>query len=355
MDRPIVTVLMPVYNGSAYLRQAINSVLVQSYSNFEFLILDDCSSDDTVSIVRSYSDPRIRLIEAKERLMICKALNAGIEQAKGKYIARMDADDVCRPSRLEKQVTYLERCPQVGVCGTWVRRFGLGVSGSIDKRPCGSENVRAYALFDNPMVHSSVMMRRDILGKTGSCYLDEFKNAEDYELWSRLFACCGIDNIPEVLLDYRVHLENVTITAGKDMEVAACCVVKRLLYTLGLNPTEEDVLFHRYLGTARMYPERSRSTLVKAEEWLKKLIVSNCISMTYFEPSLLRAIAGVWYRACYHSLDEGMWTIRHFLKFYAGSCKGSRPLLVPILFCAMVKSLSCRYWRHVAVQDRAQG
>lgn len=106
MSSPVVSVLMPVHNGAAYLRPAVESILAQTFTDFEFIIVDDNSSDETAAIIRSFSDPRIRLLQASERLRICRALNLGLDYATGRFVARMDADDLSRPRRLERQVAY---------------------------------------------------------------------------------------------------------------------------------------------------------------------------------------------------------------------------------------------------------
>ena len=137
MTQPLVTILMPVHNGAEFLTEAIDSMLRQSLKDFEFLIVDDASTDSSASIVQGYSDPRIRLIQSPERLKLSGALNLGLDQAQGRYIARMDADDISLPKRLERQVKFLEENPDIGLCGSWIRYFGA-LTALLDRpvNPC---------------------------------------------------------------------------------------------------------------------------------------------------------------------------------------------------------------------------
>ncbi len=323
------------------MRQAIESVLAQSFTDFEFIIVDDCSTDDSVAIIESFRDPRLRLLRAPERLRICKALNLGLDHAKGRYVARMDADDVCRPTRLNRQVRHMDRHPGVALCGSWVRRFGYDDTGRVVKGPTAGDDVRAHALFDNPIVHSSVMIQRDVLETTAMRYEEAYRNAEDYELWIRLFAHGRAVNLPEVLLDYRVHPQSVTTAAGAGMDEAASRVVRRLLSELGMNPADDEVLFHRHLGTGRLRPERDRSALARAAEWLEGLIACNDRTPVYAPRALRRAVADVWYRACYPFLSEDPWLVRRYLPFWRSVCRCAHPAGATIFLGAAIKS-QCR-------------
>lgn len=335
----LVSVVMPVHNGAAYLRQAIDSILGQSLTNFECIIVDDASDDESPEIVRSYNDRRIRLLQGRKRLKICGALNLGLEQAKGRYIARMDADDISRPERFAEQVAYLDANPLVGVCGTWVKRFGDEMVSSVYRTPCGSENIKAWALFDNPFVHSSVMIRRAVLEEHQMRYKEEFRNAEDYELWHRMLKVCRAENLKKVLLDYRVHAASVTTVADKGMDAAACEVIRTALRRLGLESDSETVRFHRYLGTGRLYPDRSRSSMLKSESWLRSLLAANSEQNIYHDGALRRAVAEVWYRICYHSLREGVWIIRRHAAFHLSVCGSAGIGFIPLFFGAAAKSM----------------
>ncbi len=201
---------MPVYNGEKYLRLAIESILRQTESDFEFIIIDDGSTDGTENIITSFSDSRIRYVKTNHGGIVV-ALNTGISKSSGVYVARMDADDVSLPKRFEIQCHYLDQHQDVAVCGTWadeVNEHG-DVVGEMNFPPT-EINVKDLFLH-NPFIHSSVMIRRDTLISVGF-YKKSFRHAEDYELWSRLLASHKGVNISEKLLQYRKHENQITVT-----------------------------------------------------------------------------------------------------------------------------------------------
>jgi glycosyltransferase involved in cell wall biosynthesis len=199
-----LSVIMPVYNGEKYLREAIESTLNQTFSDFEFLILDDGSTDRSSSIISEYDDPRIRIFSHANR-GLAATLNRGIELAAGEYIARQDQDDISMPERFEKQISFLENNPRVGMVGTWARIFeGLGETSRAHKHPAENYLLKFDLMFNNPFVHSSVMIRKKALGQVGGYSTDKWRQPpEDYELWSRIARISDVANIPEFLHVYR--------------------------------------------------------------------------------------------------------------------------------------------------------
>ena len=199
-----VTVLLPVYNCAQYITEAIDNILAQSVDNFEFLIIDDGSTDETPRILRNYKDPRIRLIRHENR-GLAGTLNVGIGLARGKYIARQDQDDISLPDRLAKQVSYMESHPECGLLGTWAQIMeGDRLTERYHKHPASPSELRYQLLFNNPFVHSSVMLRKSVLETLGGYSTDPSRQPpEDYELWSRLSRHSSVANLPEVLLHYR--------------------------------------------------------------------------------------------------------------------------------------------------------
>ena len=199
---PKVSVIMPVYNGEKYLKEAIDSILCQTYSDFEFIIINDCSADGSENIVLSYNDDRIVYIKNEENSGVARSLNVGLEKACGEYIARMDADDIALPDRFEKQVNFLDTHSEYGVCGCNIEKFSEN-----EERPflfsTENDSIKIDLLFDSAVPHPGVMMRKS-LGK--DLYYDaHYEQAEDFELWTRLIKKTQICNLPEILLKYRVH------------------------------------------------------------------------------------------------------------------------------------------------------
>ena len=210
MSTPRVTVLMSVFNGARYLREAIDSILHQTFADFELLIIDDASSDDSVHIVRSFADPRIRLLRNKINLGLTNSLNRGLHEARGEYIARQDADDRSHPRRLERQVTYLIAHPQVVLVGTQARTIdhkGKDI-GRVAPKPTTPLGIAWLSVFSNPFFHTSVMFRREAIAQLGG-YDETFVYNQDFELWSRVIGTHGVANLAEVLVDYRAHSESI--------------------------------------------------------------------------------------------------------------------------------------------------
>ena len=209
---PIVTVLMPVYNGAKYLSEAIDSILNQTFQDFEFLIIDDNSNDNSVELIKQYYDSRIRLIQNTKNIGQSRTMNRGLELAQGVYVARMDQDDISLPERIEKQVIYFENHPKVGVLGCHVRIVDVELRNfNIRPRPMTNYENQWRLLYNTSVMHPSVMFRRILFLKYGG-YNNEYSPAEDYEYWSRLSQFTEIHQLPDVLMKLRIHEANTSIS-----------------------------------------------------------------------------------------------------------------------------------------------
>ena len=201
-----VSVILPVFNNEEYLTKAIKSILAQAYRDFEFLIINDASIDNSGEILKNFAakDKRIILINNKKQLGLTKSLNKAIRQAKGKYIARMDADDISLKNRLEKQTSFLEKNQNIAVLGSWVVLIDeKGKELKVKKTLCGYKNILSNIIKANPFIHPTLVFRKDIFDKVG-LYDVSFPYAQDYELMLRIAKKYKVDNYPEVLLKYRI-------------------------------------------------------------------------------------------------------------------------------------------------------
>jgi GT2 family glycosyltransferase len=209
MSRPTVSVVMSVYNGERYLPEAVESILNQTLQDFEFIVIDDGSTDRTPDILRSY--PELEVV-SQPNAGLTPSLNRGFRLAQGRYIARMDADDVALPTRFERQVAYLDAHPQVGLLGT--AYYQIDDQGKILRQvvmPCSDHELRLALARYNPFLHSSIMVRKELAEKLG--YYDEderYKCCEDYEFWIRLARRSQLANLDEALVKWRLHQANVT-------------------------------------------------------------------------------------------------------------------------------------------------
>ncbi len=252
---------MPVYNGFKYLKQAIDSVLEQTFSDFEFLIINDGSTDTTADIVRSYLDKRVRLIDNGRNIGLIASLNKGIELAKGEYIARMDCDDICLPERFEKEVEYLEMHPEVCMVAAHVafideqgNEIGHWREDMITKT---FEQIKSFLPKENCIAHPTVMMRKSVIQPIG--YNKSFKYSEDWGLWLMLLANGEkFTKLDTVLLKYRVHAEGTTVkvnTEGprKKMIRFKFNYLKYRIGKLSLKNTDYKVLTSLIISSARYF------------------------------------------------------------------------------------------------------
>lgn len=225
---------MPVHNGEKYLREAIESILNQTFSDFIFLIIDDDSTDHSIDIIRSYTDPRIKFLINKKNFGISRTLNLGIEYSSTKYIARMDQDDISLPNRIEEQVNFMEAHPNTGMCGTWIKTFGADREEYVKKLPVRHDDIKAMLLFQNPIAHPTIMIRRDILDKQRLRYDPVYDGLEDYDLWEKMSLVTNIQNIPKDLLRYRLHPAQLSRTSLSRQEKLNE-IQRRQYEKLGLN------------------------------------------------------------------------------------------------------------------------
>ncbi len=202
---PLVTVLMPMRNAGRYVREALVSVLSQTMHDFELIAIDDGSTDDTWERLGDYEDSRLVPIRQRHKGLV-PTLNYGLEVAEGSYIARMDADDVALPDRLRKQVDFMEANQEVALLGSSLTLIDEeGEEVGVRDVAVGRAEIRWEALLENPFMHSTVMLRREVVRSRGFRYDEEYHRAEDYELWTQMLALTEAANLPDRLVRYRLH------------------------------------------------------------------------------------------------------------------------------------------------------
>ena len=244
MINPKVTVLMSVYNGEKYLKEAIDSILNQTFKDFEFLIINDCSTDNTVAIILSYHDPRIRLINNKKNVGITCSLNKGIKLSKGAYIARMDGDDISYPQRLEKEISIIEKDKEIGMVTSWIDEFGSINKHSdyfiIVRTVNAPEEIFYTLLFHNCIVHSTVLFKKELVLSLGG-YDESYKQSQDYDLWIKISRISKIVKIREALLARRSH-ENTISRRSIEQKLNADKIFLKNMYKLIPNDISQEIL-----------------------------------------------------------------------------------------------------------------
>ena len=294
----LVSVIMSNYNTpEEYLRESIESILNQTYSHIEFIIVDDCSTDNSLNVIKSYKDARIVLIENTENLGLTKSLNKALKQAKGEFVARMDADDISLPTRFEKQVAFLKQNSDVIVCGTWRENFGdntYTVKLSIPDR----ETYRIYQMFSNfpGICHPSAMFNNTLLKKYKIEYNENYIYAQDYRMWISCSACAECANYPEVLLKYRVHSKAISSAKVDIQEDCAKRIMQEQLDKLGLVLPSNWKVIHNdfFLGRKEYLPEQ--------REWIKNIISANKKRKVYDHKLLQDLLWKKWAETTYFQL-----------------------------------------------------
>ena len=293
-DDPLISILLPVYNGGKYLKEAISSILSQTYENWELIIINDGSKDDSESVVMSFSDDRIHYY-TQENIGLAKTLNKGIALARGVLIARQDQDDICLPARLERQVMFLEKNPHISLLGTRADIIEENIFTSrMHLHPLGNLEIKLGLLFDNFFVHSSVMMRKNLLLEVGGYSEDVSRQPpEDYELWSR-FMRQGkqVANLPESLLVYREAASSMSRN-GKNpfAQKLALLSAENLAWAADLKPNDLDIL---HLANLMVGNYESLSGLSLKKSWkvlnlaMAGLCKKNHANIQSVEPSILR-------------------------------------------------------------------
>lgn len=212
MQTPKISIIMAVYNGGEFLSDSILSILNQTYKDFEFIIINDGSTDNSLKIVEDLqkNDGRIKIINNAQNLGLTKSLNVGFFASKGEYIARLDAGDISLPERIEKQVEFLDENKNIGLVGAWM--YIINTKGEVlreIKYPTGDKKLKKALINYNPFVHSSIMIRREILPKM-NIYDEDYKYTQDYKLYFDLYPYIEFANIPITLVKYRKSPNSIT-------------------------------------------------------------------------------------------------------------------------------------------------
>lgn len=302
---------MPVYNAAASVATALESILAQTFQDFELLVIDDGSTDHSAQIINTYGDPRIRFMANDRNLGVIRTLNKGLDLAQGVYVARMDADDISLPERLERQVGFMDRNPKVGACGTWVETFG-DRPGGVWQFPVASEEIHAHLLFHSVLAHPSVCLRRDAFVGNGLLYDEQYPHAEDFQLWQRASECFPLANLSEVLLKYNFHSDSVSRTNQATQAHTLRRIDKEALLRLGIDATDAELNLHRCLAFGG---ERLNAVPIEeAESWLRRLIAVNDSTARCYSSEALRRVCGeLWLKTCRAVQNSDRHATRFFL------------------------------------------
>lgn len=283
-NMPAVSVVVPTYNAGRYIAEAVTSILNQDFTDFELLLVDDGSTDDTATVVQHFAtDSRVRLLRNERNLGLIATLHRAYAECRAPLIARMDADDICDPARLGRQVAFLHDHPEVSIVGGAIRFFG-NVAPNVFQFPTDHAAIRPAMLFYCPLAHPALMFRRELVDQGLIRYDDAFRHAEDYHLWSRLLLRVTSANLPEVVLDYRLHAQQVSSDSSDKQYAASLRVRWQMLQECGLIPTDDEVALHESVILERPLP--ATDYLQRLARWFGRLESVNAGSHYWDGPAL---------------------------------------------------------------------
>lgn len=287
---PVISVVVPTYNAGHYVEEAVASVLAQDFRDFELLLIDDGSTDNTAEIVSQFAaDPRVRLLWNERNMGLIATLHRAYAECRAPLIARMDSDDICAPDRFGKQVAFLREHPEVGILGGAIRFFG-SVAPNVFTFPLAHADIHPAMLFYCPLAHPALMFRRELLDQGIMRYDDAFRHAEDYHLWSRLLLQVNAANLPDVVLDYRLHAQQVSSGSSEKQYAASLRVRRQMMQECGVEPTDDEVALHESVILER--PVARTDYLPALAAWFVRLEVAARQSGYWDEQALHRLLKG---------------------------------------------------------------
>lgn len=295
----LLTVLMPVYNSEKFLKAAIDSIVNQTLTAFEFLIINDGSTDSSEEIIKSYKDPRINYLNNSRNKGIVETLNDGLKISRGKYIARMDADDIASPERFSEQLKFMQAHPEYKLCGS--RALGIDVKGEKLynlNRPINVDEIKVFNLFKNAFIHPTIMADAKVI--KAYAYHEDYKYAEDYLLFSQIAMTHPVANLKQRLLKYRIHNESITAKKNEEMIRSELKTISYLLSFLFDVVSEEMLLLHHSI----LRPKTISFSVEEMEDHLLAISSANQKKHIYNQIILDKQLQKEWYSILLKSADS---------------------------------------------------
>lgn len=308
-NNPLCSIVMSVYNGEVFLADAIESILQQTYANFEFIIIDDASTDNSLEIIQSYNDPRIIIIQNNENLFLACSLNKGIRIAKGDYIVRMDADDVSMPERIMKQVSFMERNPQVGISGTCSEIIGYGTGFSNYSRD--DQTIKFKLLHECHLLHPTLIIRKELIIDNDLFYNEEFRKNQDYELFIRAIDQTEYANLPDILIKYRQTEENIKRENFNQQENIVR-IQKQIFLKIGVEITARELELYKNINRQR-YSD-SINIVDETYNILTKMVDGNNKTLLFEAKLFQDHLAELFENVCRNSKNYSRPVLRAYMK-----------------------------------------
>ena len=292
MKNSLVSINMIVYNAEKYIKEAIESILFQKYQDFELIIIDDASTDSSIAKINQFNDKRIKIIKNSINKGIPFSRNLAIKHSKGKYIAILDADDICLPDRIVKQVQFLDQNLEYSLVGGLVRVIGSNV-GRVELKNIGihsSEEIKIKLLFKNCFSHSALMYRKEIIEQYK--FNPNFSVCEDYDLIVRIASDCKIMKINDIVSLYRLHEDNISYKSSLIIKNNKK-IIKKQLHNLDIYPTNEELDLHMQI--IKQDRHEDFQLIFNKLNWLNKLYIANYNHNVYSKEYFILFLSGLWF------------------------------------------------------------
>lgn len=307
---PKLSIVMPVYNRENYIESAIDSILNQTFTDFEFIIINDGSQDNTVKLIEAYDDSRIKLFHNDRNRGIVYSRNHGLQKATGQYVGMFDSDDVALPNKFEKQIGFLEQNPDVAMVGAWVKWIdGDGrLSGKSWTLPAPPHMIPAMMVFRNYFIQSTIVVRRDAIPEGG--YSEGFDIVEDSKMWFDISLKHKVANIQEYLLHYRMHDDNISDMSDKHVNNSKK-LISYILSKIDIHANEKELNLHLELKNNESFA--SLNDFYDMEKWLMKIYQHNKKAKVYDEQVFRKVVFNRWLKACKKARRFHVFTIAKFI------------------------------------------
>jgi glycosyltransferase involved in cell wall biosynthesis len=338
----LISIILPVFNTDKYLQQSIESILNQTFTDFELIIIDDGSTDNSLKIIQSFDDNRIKIIQNQTNQGISTSLNKSIDLAQGKYIARMDADDISMPERLKKQVAFLEKNPTIDLVGSSVEFIDAydNSKNSFDIRDYNQEMLDCLLIFTCPIYHPTIMCKSELLRQFK--YDKFYEGLEDWELWTRIIETKNIINLPDVLLKYRLHEQNISRQKNLIVEQRLEKILAQQLEKYFKMTTQFSINIHlQTCANIQLSKKINASTIKRSEEWLRQLENLNTENK-YFNTDIFNfALNLTWYNYIVRHINNGKWYFINsvFNSSFSLSFKQRMIILLKVIYASKFRLL----------------
>ncbi len=305
----LVSILLAVYNGETYLKEAIDSLLAQSFKDFELIVVDDGSTDGTATILAAYTDTRLRVLTAEKNAGLIASLNWGVSVARGKYLARLDADDVAMPDRLENQVRYLDQHPEVALLGTGallIDSAGKALYPTYYQQSIAA--IPTHLLFRNVFIHSSIMVKTEVLRRFP--FDPTYYLAEDYIVWVQIAEMYQVVALQDAWVQHRIHENNITTVKQVQHLQTVHKIYAYQLQKLDIEAKEEELVLHKKIGNYQF--DNNLAFVEQTAHWLWRLVEQNRKHKIYDLVVFEQWILQLWVDSCLHNRNLGTKLARLF-------------------------------------------